>query len=244
MERRGITGFERYREVASLLLKDNCSKVLDVGSNGPSPLKHIGFQVLSVDVQRKAGLDVVANASHLPFRSMVFDCVTAIDILEHIDSSREKAINEIKRCGKTVIIHTPLQDNKVFMGRVGDSMILEYVEKVLNKIDENTLEHVRCGEPSPKELRKHGFKITQPDWNMNVWLVLMKSHYLVYRFTAPIIILLYLLVLRRIKNPPYWGGYLVCRTNVNSNKSLKCARLDDQKPKKFEQKTRTMGDLI
>lgn len=209
IELRGITGFERYREVASLILKANCHKILDVGSNGPSPLKHTGVQVLSADVQRKAGLDIVASASHLPFRDKVFDCVTAIDILEHLDSARENAINEIKRCGKTVIIHTPLQDNRVFMGRIGDFMILEYAEKVLNRIDENTLKHLRCGEPSPNELRKHGFKILQPDWNMNVWLVLMKSYYLMYRFTAPIIILLYLLLLRRIKNPPYWGGYLV-----------------------------------
>jgi len=95
IERRGITGFERYRKVASLLSRIECCKILDVGSYGPSPLEQMGFQVLSVDVQRRAGLDVVADASNLPFGSNVFDCITAIDVLEHIGSSREKAIKEL-----------------------------------------------------------------------------------------------------------------------------------------------------
>ena len=76
--------------------------------------------------------------------------------------------------------------------------------------DKSTLEHLECGEPYLDELKEQGFKVVEPDWNLNRWLILMKSRYLLLNFTAPAVAyLLYLLVLRKVNKPPFWGAYLI-----------------------------------
>lgn len=209
----GIVGHERYQQVVKILTKAKSHAVLDVGSCGASQLAASGhLQVLSVDLKPKVGVDVVANVSHLPFSDHVFDCVTAIDVLEHIRSSeREKAINELKRCGKIVLVHTPLQDNVNFMGKAGDILLFNYLKNSLNIVDENTREHLDCDQPRFAELNEQGFKVMKPDWNLNVWLILMKCRYLriYYHFIAPALTLLYLLALRKVNTPPFYGAYLM-----------------------------------
>lgn len=209
---KGIIAHERYQKVSSLLLKNNCRTVLDVGSGGYSQIN--GFKSISVDIKPKKGVLVVASALNLPFNNKVFDCVTAVDVLEHIASSeRNRAINEMKRCGRTVIIHTPLQDGKLFMGREGDIIFLNYLKTSTNRLDENTMEHIDCCEPKLNELTKHSIGYLQPDWNLNIWLTLMKCRYRFYNLTAPLLTILYRILLCRIQNPPYYGAYILfdCR---------------------------------
>jgi hypothetical protein len=214
----GIIGHERYHKVAKWLTKANCLTVLDVGSGGTSQLS-MALQVLSVDVKRNAGVDVIADASHLPFRDYTFDCVTAIDMLEHIrPQRRKKAIDEMKRCGKTVLIHTPLQDNKTFMGKTGDIILFNHLKNSLNIVDENTREHIECGEPHLDELKEHDFKVVQPDWNLNIWLTLMKYRYIPYNFTAPVMTVIYLLALRKVNTPPFYGAYLMHSNDAKAAK--------------------------
>lgn len=213
---RGVVGHERYCKVAELLTKVDCLTILDIGSGGTSKLGR-ALQVLSVDVKRKLGVDVVADVLHLPFSDHIFDCVIAIDVLEHIKpSEREKAVNEMKRCGKMVLLHTPLQDDRLFMGRHGDLLLLSFLEKTLHIVDENTLEHLEFGEPRLDELTKQGFRVVEGDWNINLWLLLMKSLYLPTILFAPVMTMLYLLVLRKANNPPFWGAYLISDGNAQS----------------------------
>ena len=76
--------------------------------------------------------------------------------------------------------------------------------------DKSTLEHLECGEPYLDELKEQGFKVVEPDWNLNRWLILMKPRYLLFNFTAPVVAYLSsLLVLRKVNNPPFWGAYLI-----------------------------------
>jgi len=205
---RGIIAHERYNKVRKLLAKSNCHKILDVGSGETPPLADF---TLCIDIKRKAGVKIIADASHLPFCDCTFDCVTAIDVVEHLQpKKRKEAIDEMKRCGKTVLIHTPLQDNKTFMGKTGDILLFQYMKNSRNKVDDNTREHLECGEPHLDELKEHDFKVMQPDWNLNIWLTLMKYRYLPYNFTSPVMTVLYLLALRRMSQPPFWGAYLIC----------------------------------
>ena len=76
--------------------------------------------------------------------------------------------------------------------------------------DKSTLEHLECGEPYLDELKEQGFKVVEPDWNLNRWLILMKPRYLLFNFTAPVVAYISsLLVLRKVNNPPFWGAYLI-----------------------------------
>lgn len=205
-----IDSHERFTKVAELLRKTNEHRILDVGSGSTSPLRDMGFEVLSLDIRKERGLDVVASATHLPFRSHTFDCVTAIATIEHISyNEREKALDEMKRSGKKVIIYTPLQDGKTFLGRVGDIAILDFCWKLSTTFEQNTYEHVVHGEPSPSYLEMRHFKLVEPDWNMNLWLAFMKPTFVSFRLLSPFLIIIYLLALRRIKHPPYYGGYYI-----------------------------------
>ncbi len=207
---RSIDSQERFATAAALLRKTNCHKVLDVGSGSASPFRDMGFKVLSVDIRNDKYLDVRASATHLPFRSNTFDCVTALDIIEHISyNERGKALAEMKRCGNKVIIHTPLQDGETFLGRVGDLAMLDICRKLSSTVEQNTLEHVTRGEPSPDFLETHHFKLVRPDWNLNLWLAFMKPTFIFFGLVSPLVTILYLLVLRRVKHPPYYGGFFI-----------------------------------
>lgn len=155
-------------------------------------------------------VDVRASITRLPFRSEVFDCVTAVDVIEHIRrSDRKRSFEEMKRCGRKVIMHTPLQDGKVFQGRSGDVAFFNFVKKNFGRIERNTFEHIKHGEPLPNELEQCGFKIVKYDCNLTVWLTFMKAMHVFHVLLRPILILAYTSFLRHLKIPPYYGGYLM-----------------------------------
>ena len=211
---RSIDSHERFIKVTQMLRKANCRQILDVGSGSSSPFKEMGFKVVSLDLKYRKGLDIVASATHLPFRSHMFDCVASLATIEHIRyDNRGKSLEEMKRCGKKVIIYTPLQDGKTFHGRVGDLAILNLCKKFASTIEQNTYEHVINGEPSPVFFEKRHFKLVEPDWNVNLWLSFMWITFVSFSLLSPIVTILYLLMLKRIKNPPYYGGYFIYPQN-------------------------------
>lgn len=207
---RSVDAHERYVKVANYLRKAHCHKILDVGSGSASSLKNMGFQVVSLDVKPEEHLDIVASATHLPFRNNTFDSVSAVDVLEHINHERrESAVVEMKRCGRIVIVHTPLQNNEYFYGRVADLAILNFCKRFTSNVEQNTFEHVANGEPSPSDLERQGFRLLEPDWNLRLWLALMKPEFISFNLVSPLTVMLYLLGLRRVREPPYWGGYFI-----------------------------------
>jgi len=211
LELKDVTSFERYMKMEKLLSRLGSARtILDAGSGGVSPLKKMGQQVLSLDVRRKTGLDVIADVRHLPFQRGAFNIVTAADLLEHLKfEDRKKAVQEMKRTGTIVIIHVPLQDDLNFMGAVGDLMFYKFTKEVLGKPEENTDEHLKCGHPSPTELRGLNLEVVDTDWNLTVWFTAMKLHYLSHGLLSPIINTMYFLLLSRIRHPPWWGAWLI-----------------------------------
>jgi len=72
--------------------------VLNVGCGGlkiPS--------ALNLDLKRDHKPDLVADVSHLPFRSSVFSTAIAFDVIEHLDQP-EKFLSEIERVSRTVVV--------------------------------------------------------------------------------------------------------------------------------------------
>src|SRR5712692_5145635 len=72
---------QRYRAVARQVIGP---RILDVGSWGRSFFGLIWKECVSLDARRRPGLDVVASATHLPFRPGSFDTVVCVDMIEHI----------------------------------------------------------------------------------------------------------------------------------------------------------------
>ena len=213
--RQGIVGLERYRNVSKFVSTLNCKTVLDVGSN---EWHQLADSTVCVDIKRNAGVTVVADASALPCSDYSFDCVTAVDVIEHItQEKRKKMIDELKRCGKTVLVHAPFDGNSMFLGKHGDLEFFQYLKNSHNLVDENTRQHIECGQPKICELNKQGFKVVKPDWNLNVWFTLMKCRYVYYVFTGSVIAVLYFLVLSKVNNPPFYGAYMVYDADNNGN---------------------------
>jgi len=211
LELKDVTSFERYMKIERLLSKLSFTRtLLDVGSGGASPLRGTGHRVLSIDIRRKTGLDVIADVKHLPFQHDVFDVVIAADLLEHLKiEDRKEAINEMKRVGTSVIIHTPLQDGQNFMGAWGDMMFYKFTKDVLGRPEKNTEEHLKCMHPSPTELRDFDLEIIDADWNLTVWFTVMKLHYSSRGLLSPIVNIMYFLLLSKIRGPPWWGAWVV-----------------------------------
>jgi glycosyltransferase involved in cell wall biosynthesis/2-polyprenyl-3-methyl-5-hydroxy-6-metoxy-1,4-benzoquinol methylase len=211
LEFKDVTSFERYMKIERLLSEFSFTRtLLDVGSGGASPLRETKHRVLSIDVRRKNGLDVIADVKHLPFQHDVFDVVIAADLLEHLKiEERKEAINEMKRVGTSVIIHTPLQDGRNFMGAWGDMMFYKFTKDVLGRPEKNTEEHLKCVHPSPTELRDFDLEIIDADWNLTVWFTVMKLHYFSRGLLSPIVNTMYFLLLSKIRCPPWWGAWVV-----------------------------------
>jgi len=75
----------------------------------------------AVEISRetvKEGIIVRASATHLPFKGEVFDKVTLLDVLEHLDSEDGmKCIRDVRRVlrpGGTFIVHTPNRYERLF----------------------------------------------------------------------------------------------------------------------------------
>lgn len=86
-------------------------KILDIGCGTGATLKELSKigETLGIDSSKEAlsfcrrrGLKNIqlAQATHLPFKSESFDCVTAFDVIEHIKDDL-KALKEIARVLKT-----------------------------------------------------------------------------------------------------------------------------------------------
>jgi predicted SAM-dependent methyltransferase len=97
------------QEKAAILIKG--AKVLDIGSR----TEKIDPGAISIDLDRRFRPDVCASASHLPFISDSFDCVTILEVIEHLENREvDRTLNEIKRVSRNVVLSTPNCDSKVW----------------------------------------------------------------------------------------------------------------------------------
>jgi hypothetical protein len=80
------------------------SLVLDIGSRS----ERLVPDSVAVDIIRYKDVDIVADASYLPFRTGVADYVLGLELIEHLNYSELKRfLLEAERVGKEVILSTP-----------------------------------------------------------------------------------------------------------------------------------------
>jgi len=112
-----------HHYAAYKLLPTRCSRVLDVGCGDGRWITGLPGEKVGLDVDKhelaraKSACDVVlASAQHFPFRSEVFDLVTFLEVIEHLDNPAQ-ALGEVNRVlkeqGRLVLttpnLHEPVQ---------------------------------------------------------------------------------------------------------------------------------------
>jgi 2-polyprenyl-3-methyl-5-hydroxy-6-metoxy-1,4-benzoquinol methylase len=87
------------------------STVLDIGSRK----EKIRPDALSLDIDRKVRPDICASAEFLPFRSRSFDCISMLEVVEHLkDEQIDRALSNCKRVANYLVISTPNCDSKIW----------------------------------------------------------------------------------------------------------------------------------
>ncbi len=223
----GIDYFERYLFVIRFLkcLERKLRKqlrIVEVGSGPGSPLRRYFSNTVLLDVEFNIDIDVVADAAHLPFRDKVFDIAVAVDLLEHIiPDKRNSVLKELFRVAKFVIIHTPLiSKDGLFNSRFYDYLLLKSLRQKLginHPCTRFTMEHLRYGQPAHEDLQRSGFKLIKYDWNAKVWYCIMKIQLTSHGLASRLMWLVYLLLFRHLKDPPYWGGFLIAASMTSKS---------------------------
>lgn len=78
-------------------------RVLDLGCGEDAVYSpYLGREVVTCDIQKVKGVDVVCDIHALPFRNGIFDLVWCSEVLEHVDE-QEEAVEEVLRVGNSVI---------------------------------------------------------------------------------------------------------------------------------------------
>ena len=67
--------------------------ILDLGSGG----RKFSCPTISMDIEKKRNIEVIADASALPFKAGIFDLIINTAVLEHVKYI-EKTLSEIERC--------------------------------------------------------------------------------------------------------------------------------------------------
>ncbi|MCX5811621.1 MAG: class I SAM-dependent methyltransferase [Proteobacteria bacterium] len=101
---RFVSYWHQINEVISL----NPKNILEIGTGNKfffNYLKDRGFDIISIDIDKKLNPKVVGNILDLPFKKSVFDVVTCFEVLEHLEFSIvPKAFGELARVSKKHIV--------------------------------------------------------------------------------------------------------------------------------------------
>ncbi|MBL7206651.1 MAG: class I SAM-dependent methyltransferase [Candidatus Aenigmarchaeota archaeon] len=73
--------------------------------------KYVDFNTINLDVKHSPGLDIIADARHLPFKQDSFELILFTDVIEHLPEDEEdnalKEIHRTLRSNGRVILSTP-----------------------------------------------------------------------------------------------------------------------------------------
>ncbi|HAL45298.1 MAG: hypothetical protein A2Y12_06450 [Planctomycetes bacterium GWF2_42_9] len=185
-----IDQYMRYSKILGELKKiqsvgNQKIRILDVGAGGEGIakfLKYSGdinkYEVYLADTNAdfltnvKLGKPVVIKGKTLSFKDNEFDIVVSVDTLEHIPKNgRNDFLKELKRVGKTVLLHFIMHDpaNQYF-GRDIDMEFNKWYLKNFKKENSWVVEHLNIEPPTCSEI-----KSILPDaviagtQNINVW---------------------------------------------------------------------------
>lgn len=104
----GKSDIERMTFIASKL-PEQVNTLLDIGSwdgkFGEIISMNRNIKVVSVDIDPKSEKVIRADITNLPFAEGSIDCVTALEIIEHLNNKDlKRALSEIRRVAKKMII--------------------------------------------------------------------------------------------------------------------------------------------
>ncbi len=74
---------------------NNNRVILDLGSGN----RKLSSKIISLDIKKSEGVNIIADGSILPFKSEVFDLVISTAVLEHVQNLNS-IVTEIRRCVK------------------------------------------------------------------------------------------------------------------------------------------------
>jgi len=113
----------RYQQALSYLKPRSGESILDVGCGRGEIIKECkkkGCIAIGIDYSKAAvkisknyvkGIIIRASGTHLPFRNDVFDAITLIDVIEHLDKfDTHNCLSELHRVLKTngrILVRTP-----------------------------------------------------------------------------------------------------------------------------------------
>ncbi len=107
-----------HEKVVAMLEGEGRGKALDVGSGQGAmaeSLKELGYEVYACDLENTLRVDGVSwarwdlNSDQVPYEPGTFDCVTCIEVIEHIENPHRllRSIGSILKEGGTLILTTP-----------------------------------------------------------------------------------------------------------------------------------------
>ncbi|MDR3159202.1 MAG: methyltransferase domain-containing protein [Zoogloeaceae bacterium] len=93
------------------LAGEEASRVMIIGvGNGveAAVLRHLGMEVVTMDIDPHLNPEVIASAADLPFKDKSFDVVIASHVLEHLPfACFDGCLREIARIGRHALIYLP-----------------------------------------------------------------------------------------------------------------------------------------
>ena len=96
----------------------NPKSILEIGvGNGfvSKYLKQRGFDIITLDIDRRLSPDVAGSVLHIPFSDEAFDVVACYELLEHLPYENfEKAISEIFRVSRSCALLSLPDTNRVY----------------------------------------------------------------------------------------------------------------------------------
>ena len=103
-----VERFSSYFTQISTIRRLNPEKILEIGIGNKTVsdyLKRAGYGVVTCDIEKELGPDVVADIRQLPFEDDFADVVTAFEVLEHIPyETVAKALSELHRVSKRHVV--------------------------------------------------------------------------------------------------------------------------------------------
>ncbi len=86
----------------------NPTKILEIGIGNKfvsDYLKKYGFNVITVDIDKRLNPDVVASIDNIPFNNDEFDIIACFEVLEHQEFYKlSQGLKELKRVSKKFIV--------------------------------------------------------------------------------------------------------------------------------------------
>lgn len=182
-------GYQRYKFVSNLLVREECFSILDVGGGKEGFFQRFLPDRKSLTLDPEGG-DVVGDGRHLPFGKDTFDAVTALETMEYIEKKDRKKFIEgmVKVAKKCVILTFPIENEDI---RSAEIRCNNFYRMLFGEENRWLKIHIKDGLPTKKEVESllKGKKAEiYPICNLKKWEKMLKLNLLLLRLRLNILI--------------------------------------------------------